>query len=186
MDLLTPDLGLFLWNLLAFVILFFILKKIAWKPVLNSLKEREQGITDSLATAERVKAEMAQLKGENEALLATAREERAQLLKEARDTRDKIVSEAKEQAKLETSKIISDAQATIEQQKMAALTEVKNQVGNLVVEVAEKILRRELADKSAQEKLYPSIVQRSETELIYDAKSPFSGTLCQIYLRSGG
>jgi F-type H+-transporting ATPase subunit b len=151
MDLLTPDLGLFLWNLLAFVILFFILKKTAWKPVLNSLKEREQGITDSLATAEKVKAEMVQLKGENEALLAKAREERAQLLKEARDTRDKIVSEAKEQAKLETSKIIADAQATIEQQKMAALTEVKNQVGNLVVEVAEKILRRELADKSAQE-----------------------------------
>ena len=80
---------------------------------------------------------MVQLKGENEALLTKAREERAQLLKEARDTRDKIVSEAKEQAKIEAGKIITDAQAAIEQQKMAALTEVKNQVGNLVVEVAE-------------------------------------------------
>jgi len=152
MDLLTPDLGLFLWNLLAFLILFFILKKTAWKPILKSLNEREQGIADSLATAERVKAEMAQLKNENEALLAKAREERALLLKEARETKEKIINEAKEQAKLEAGKVITDAQAAIEQQKMAALTEVKNQVGTLVVEVAEKILRRELANKAEQEK----------------------------------
>ena len=99
MDLLTPDLGLFIWNLLAFLIVFFILKKFAWKPILKSLKERETGIADSLATAEKVKAEMAQLKNENEALLAKAREERAQMLKEARETKDKIINEAKEQAK---------------------------------------------------------------------------------------
>jgi F-type H+-transporting ATPase subunit b len=151
MDLLIPSFGLIFWTLLAFLLVFFILKKYAWKPILKSLNDREQGIADSLATAEKIKAEMVQLKGENEALLAKAREERAQLLKEARDTRDKIVNEAKEQAKIEAGKIISDAQAAIEQQKMAALTEVKNQVGNLVVEVAEKILRRELADKSQQE-----------------------------------
>jgi len=151
MDLLTPDLGLFLWNLLAFVILYLILKKTAWKPILKSLKEREQGITDSLATAERVRAEMAQLKNENEALLAKAREERAQLLREARETKDKIVNEAREQARTEAGKIIADAQAAIETQKMAALTDVKNQVGNLVIEVAEKVLRRELKDKNAQE-----------------------------------
>jgi F-type H+-transporting ATPase subunit b len=151
MDLLTPDLGLFLWNLLAFLILFFVLKKTAWKPILKSLNEREKSISDSLATAEKVKAEMAQLKNENEALLAKAREERALLLKEARDTKDKIISEAKEQAKVEAGKIITDAQAAIEQQKMAAITDVKNQVGTLVVEVAEKILRRELANKAEQE-----------------------------------
>src|ERR1700733_14370946 len=151
MDLLTPDLGLFLWNLLAFLILFFILKKTAWKPILKSLDEREKGISDSLATAERGKKEMAQLKNENEALLAKAREERALLLKEARETKDKIINEAKDQAKVEASKIITDAQAAIEQQKMAAITEVKNQVGNLVVEVSEKILRRELSNKSEQE-----------------------------------
>src|SRR5580692_6143270 len=138
MDLLTPDLGLFLWNLLAFLILFVILKKTAWKPILKSLKERETSISDSLATAERVKAEMAQLKNENEALLAKAREERALLLKEARETKDKIINEAKDQAKEEGAKIIAEARLAIEQQKMAALTEVKNQVGNLVVEVAEK------------------------------------------------
>jgi F-type H+-transporting ATPase subunit b len=94
---------------------------------------------------------MAQLKSENETLLAKAREERALLLKEARETKDKIINEAKDQAKLEAGKIISDAQVAIEQQKMAAITEVKNQVGNLVVEVAEKILRRELSNKAEQE-----------------------------------
>ena len=149
--MLTPDLGLFIWNLLAFVILLVVLGKFAWKPILKSLKERENGIADSLATAERVKTEMAQMKSENEALLAKAREERAALLKEARDTKDKIINEAKDEAKHAAGKIISDAQAAIEQQKMAALTDVKNQVGSLVIEVAEKILRRELADKKEQE-----------------------------------
>src|ERR1700743_411359 len=135
MDLLMPDLGLFIWNLVGFLILFFILKKTPWKPILNSLNEREKGITDALATAERVKAEMAQLKSENEALLAQAREERATMLKEARDTKDKIINEAKEQAKAEAGKLINDARAAIEVQKMAAITEVKNQIGNLVVDV---------------------------------------------------
>jgi F-type H+-transporting ATPase subunit b len=152
MDLLTPSFGLLLWTLLAFGIVFFILKKFAWQPILSSLKERETGIADSIATAERVRAEMALLKSENEALLAKAREERAQILKEARDIKEKIVSEAKEQAKSEANKIISEANAAIQQQKMAALTDVKNQVGLLVVDVAEKVLRRELQSKSEQEK----------------------------------
>ncbi|MGZ5135189.1 MAG: F0F1 ATP synthase subunit B [Flavitalea sp.] len=151
MRLLTPEFGLIIWTLLAFIIVLVILKKFAWKPILNSLKERETTIADSLATAERVKAEMSQLKSENEALLAKAREERALLLKEARDTKDRIISEAKEQAKIEANKIVLDAQAAIQQQKMAALTDVKNQVGNLVIEVAEKVLRRELGNKSEQE-----------------------------------
>ena len=150
-DLLKPDLGLMLWNLIGFFILLFILGKFAWKPILKSLKLRESSIAESLATAEKVKAEMAQLKSENEALLAKAREERAQLLKEARDTKDKIINEAKEQAKTEANKIIAEAQSAIQQQKMAALTDVKNQVGNLVIDVAEKVLRRELGNKSEQE-----------------------------------
>lgn len=151
MDLLIPSFGLLIWTLLAFLIVFFILKKFAWKPILNSLKERETTIADSLATAEKMKAEMAQFKSENEALLAKAREERGQLLKEARDTKDKIIAEAKEQAKVEANKIITDAQAAIQQQKMAALTDVKNQVGQLVIEVSQKVLRRELSNKSEQE-----------------------------------
>jgi len=151
MDLLIPSFGLIIWTLLAFLIVFFILKKFAWKPILQSLKEREVTIADSLATAERMKAEMAQFKSENEALLAKAREERGQMLKEARDTKDRIIAEAKEQAKLEANKIITDAQTAIQQQKMAALTDVKNQVGQLVIEVTQKVLRRELSNKSDQE-----------------------------------
>lgn len=151
MDLLTPSFGLIFWTLLAFIVVFLILKKFAWKPILNSLEEREKLISGSLETAERVKAEMAQMKSENEALLAKAREERSQMMKEARDTRDKIVNEAKDQAKAEASRIVAEAQQAIQQQKMAAITDVKNQVGNLVIEVAEKILRRELNNKSEQE-----------------------------------
>jgi len=151
MKLLLPEFGLLIWTLVAFLVVFYILAKFAWPAIVKGLKEREQGITDSLATAEKVKAEMAQLKSENEALIAQAREERAQMLKEARDTKDKIINEAKAQAKVEASKIIIDAQAAIEQQKMAAITDVKNQVGNLVVEISEKILRRELSNKPDQE-----------------------------------
>ena len=94
---------------------------------------------------------MAQLKSENEVLLAKAREERGQLLKEARETKDRIINEAKEQAKTEANKIITEAQAAINAQKMAALTDVKNQVGKLVIEVTEKVLRKELQNKEAQE-----------------------------------
>ena len=151
MKLLTPEFGLLIWTLLAFLIVFFILKKLAWPAIIKGLQDREKGIADSLSTAERVRAEMAQLKNENEALLALAREERSKLLKEARETKDKIINDAKEQAKAEASKIISEAQAAIETQKMAAITDVKNQVGKLVIEVSEKVLRRELSSKEAQE-----------------------------------
>jgi len=151
MELLLPGLGLLVWTFLAFLIVFFILKKFAWKPILSSLKARETGIADSLAMADNVKAEMAQLKNENEQLMAQAREERAEMLKEARDTKDKIINEAKDQAKVEANKIITEAGIAIQNQKMAALTDVKNQVGVLVIEVAEKVLRRELANKTDQE-----------------------------------
>ena len=159
MELLTPSFGLIFWTLLAFIIVLFILRKYAWKPILGSLDQREKSISDSLETAERVKAEMAQLKSENEELMAKAREERSVMLKEARETKDRIVNEAKEQAKVETNKIIADAQSVINQQKMAALTELKNQVGNLVVEVSEKILRRELSNKQEQEKYIQQLAE---------------------------
>ena len=151
MKLLTPEIGLLVWTLLAFLIVFFILKKLAWPAIIKGLRDRENSIADSLATAERVKAEMAQLQSENEALLAKAREERALLLKEARETKDRIISEAKEQAKVVADKMVTDAQVAINAQKMAALTEVKNRVGKLVIEVSEKVLRKELANKEAQE-----------------------------------
>lgn len=151
MELLLPKLGLLAWTLLAFLIVFFLLKKMAWPAIIKGLRDRENSITDSLATAQRVKEEMALMKSENEALLAKAREERALMLKEARETKDRIIHEAKDQAKTEANKIVAEAQSAINAQKMAALTEVKNQVGKLVIEVSEKVLRKELANKEAQE-----------------------------------
>ena len=151
MELLLPKLGLLIWTLLAFLIVFFLLKKMAWPAIIKGLRDRENSITESLASAKKVKEEMALMKSENETLLAKAREERAQLLKEAREMKDKIINEAKEQAKTEANKIVTEAQAAINAQKMAALTEVKNQVGKLVIEVSEKVLRKELANKDAQE-----------------------------------
>lgn len=162
MQLLTPSFGLLIWTLLAFLIVFFILKKFAWPAIVGGLKKREETITEALATAEKVKAEMAQMKNENEALLASAREERAKLLKEARETKDRIINEAKEQAKTEANKIVTEAQAAINAQKMAALTDVKNQVGKLVIEVSEKILRKELANKEAQEAHIKGLVNEAK------------------------
>ena len=152
MDLLLPGIGLLFWTLLTFGLVFFILKKFAWGIIIKSLNERESGITEALASAEKVKAEMAQLKNENETLMAQAREERSQMLKEAKETKDKLISEAKEQAKAEAAKIINDAQAAIHTQKMAALTDVKNQIGNMVIEISEKVIRKQLENKSEQEK----------------------------------
>jgi len=151
MELLTPSFGLIFWTLLAFVVVLYILGKFAWKPILNSLNQREKLIADSLETAQRVRAEMAQLKNENEELMVKAREERGVMLKEARETKDKIINEAKEQAKIEANRIIIEAQQQITVQKMAALTDVKNEVGRLVVEVTEKVLRKQLSTTEAQE-----------------------------------
>lgn len=151
MDLLLPGLGLLAWTLVAFLIVLFILGKFAWKPIISSLSERENTIAASLASAEKVKAEMVLLKSENEALLVKAREERAGMIKDAKDLSDRMVSEAKDKAKTEYDRIVKEAQFAIEQQKMAALTDVKNTVGNLVIEVAEKVLRRELNNKPEQE-----------------------------------
>lgn len=162
MQLLTPAFGLIFWTVISFLFFLFILKKFAWKQIIESMNTREKGIADSLATAENVRAEMALLKSENEALLAKAREERAQMMREAKETRDKIIIEAKEQARTETSKIIADAQSVINQQKMAAITDLKNQVGNLVVEVSEKVLRRELNNKADQEKYIQQLSQHVE------------------------
>ena len=143
--------GLLFWTFIAFIIVLVILGKFAWKPIIQSLNERENTIAASLATAEKVKLEMLQLKNENEALLIKAREERAGMIKDAKDLSDRMVNEAKDKAKSEYDRILKDAQNAIEQQKMAALTDVKNTVGNLVIEVAEKVLRRELSNKAEQE-----------------------------------
>ena len=119
--------------------------------MLKAISDREKGIEESLAKANQMKADLSAMQNENEALLAKAREERATLIKEAKEASEKMVAEAKEKAKSEYERIVADAQVAINQQKNAALTEVKNQVGSLVVEVAEKVLRRELTNKAEQE-----------------------------------
>jgi F-type H+-transporting ATPase subunit b len=150
MDLLTPGFGLFFWTLIAFTTVFFLLKLFAWKPILQALSERENNIADSIASAEKVRNEMVSLKSEHEVLLNQAREERTMLLKEAKETRDRIVNEAKEVAKEEASKIMAETRQQIEFQKNAAIVDVKNQIGMLVIEVAEKVLRKEMANKQEQ------------------------------------
>lgn len=162
MELLLPKLGLIFWTLIAFGITLWILRKFAWKPILKSLDEREKNISDSIMSAENVRKEMSELKSENEALLALAREERAIMMREAKETRDKIIQDAKEQARAETNKIVADAQSVINQQKMAAITDLKNQVGNLVIEVSEKVIRRELSNKGEQEKYIQQLSQNVE------------------------
>ena len=151
MDLLLPHLGLIVWTVLAFLVVLFILKKYAWSAILKGLNEREANIANSIATADKVRAEMSQLKSDNEALLVAAREERAAMLKEAKEIKDKMINDAKDDAKVHAAKIITDAQASIQNQKMAALTDIKNEVGKMVIEISEKIIRKELANKTEQE-----------------------------------
>jgi len=150
--LVLPDIGLVFWNTVAFVGLLAVLGKFAWKPMLKAISDREKGIEDALTKADQMKADLSAMQNENEILLAKAREERATLIKEAKEAAEKMVVEAKEKAKSEYERIVADAQLAITQQKNAALTEVKNQVGTLVVEVAEKVLRKELSNKADQEK----------------------------------
>lgn len=149
--LVLPDIGLVFWNTVAFLGLLVVLGKFAWKPMLKAISDREKGIEDSLAKADKMKADLSAMQNENEALLAKAREERATLIKEAKEASEKMIAEAKDKAKSEYERIVADAQVAINQQKNAALTEVKKQVGSLVVEVAEKVLRRELTNKAEQE-----------------------------------
>ncbi|CAN5883219.1 F0F1 ATP synthase subunit B [soil metagenome] len=151
MDLLLPHLGLIVWTVIAFLVVLFILKKYAWTAILKGLDDREANIASSIATADKVRAEMANLKSENEALLVAAREERATMLKEAKEIKDQMINDAKDDAKLQATKIITDAHASIQNQKMAALTDIKNEVGKMVIEISEKILRKELANKAEQE-----------------------------------
>ncbi|MEN9964933.1 MAG: hypothetical protein RL582_2028 [Bacteroidota bacterium] len=159
MSLLLPHLGLIFWTLLAFLIVFFILKKFAWSAILKGLNDRETNITEAIASAEKVKKEMAQLKSENENLLAAAREERTAMLKEAKEIKDKMISDAKNDAKDQAARIIAEAQASINQQKMAALTDIKNHVGKMVVEVSEKIIRKQLSNPAEQEQYINTLTQ---------------------------
>lgn len=158
MELLTPKLGLFFWSLVIFVIFAFILGKFAWKPIINGLRKREETIENSLREADRAREEMARLQADNERLLQEARAERDAMLKEAREAKDKIVGEARDEAKRESARIIEGARKEIEAEKLAALTELKNQVGQLSIEVAEKLLRQELSNQDKQKEVVDRLV----------------------------
>ena len=145
--------GLFFWQSLIFLLLIFLLRKFAWKPILDAVNEREEGIKNALLSAEIAKRDMQNLRSDNEKLLAEARVERDVILKEAREIKDKIVSEAKDEAQVQAGKMIEQAKAAINSEKNAAMAELKNQVSSLSIEIAEKVLRSELADKESQTKL---------------------------------
>jgi F-type H+-transporting ATPase subunit b len=159
MDLVTPSFGLFFWTTLSFGILVLLLKAFAWKPILNTIKEREESIDKALKSAEKAREEMKSLQADNEKILAEARAERDAMLKEGRELRDKTVEAAKETAKNEAEKIIASAREQIDLEKKAAMTELKNHVAILSVEMAEKILRAELADAKKQEALINEMLQ---------------------------
>ncbi|HLP14567.1 MAG TPA: F0F1 ATP synthase subunit B [Flavobacteriales bacterium] len=158
MGLITPGIGLIFWTTLAFLVVFFLLKKMAWKPILETLKKREDSIAEALKAAENAKNEMAALQASNEKLLKQAREERDAILKEARDMKDAIVGEAKTKATAEADRIIAASRETIKNEKLAAIAELKNQVATLSIEIAEKMLKSELSAENKQNTVINNLV----------------------------
>lgn len=150
MGLVTPGIGLIFWMLLAFTLVMFILKKFAWKPVLKMIKERDDHISQSLKAAENAREEMKKLQADNENVLKEARKERDVLMAEARQVKEKIISDAKTQAQSEADKIIAAARLAIEKEKVAAIHEMKAKIAEFSVDVASKILRKELSAESTQ------------------------------------
>lgn len=148
--MLTPEIGLVFWTTIAFLILLYILGKYAWKPIVNALNQREEGIKKALESAEEARKEMQNLHADNEKLLAEARVERDAMLKEARKIKNKIVDEAKTEAQQQGAKMIEQAKATIESEKKAAIAELKKQMATLSLDIAEKVVRDELSDKKKQ------------------------------------
>jgi F-type H+-transporting ATPase subunit b len=155
MDKLINDfsLGLFFWQFLIFIGLIFLLKKFAWKPILDAVNEREEGIRNALLSAENAKRDMQNLKSDNEKLLAEARLERDSMMKDAREIKEKMISDAKTEAQVVGQQMIEQAKATIQSEKNAALAELKSQVSTLSLDIAEKLLKEELSNKEAQTKL---------------------------------
>ena len=150
MDLVTPEIGLIFWTTVSFIILLWLLGKFAWKPILSALNEREDGIKKALVEADKARQEMAELQSSNENILKEAREERDALLKDAREIKNNMISEAKEEAKTQADKIVHQAKVTIENEKQAAITHLKNHVAELSIGIAEKVIKEELSNKDKQ------------------------------------
>ena len=159
MELVKPSIGLIFWMAVSFSIILFLLKKFAWKPILGMIKEREQSIENALAAAENAKEEMKALQSNNERILVEARAERDQLLKDAREIREKMIAEAKVIATKEGERLLKSARENIQNEKMAAITELKNQVATLSIDIAEKILKSELSSDEKQKSLVNTLLK---------------------------
>ena len=153
------SIGLFFWQTVVFLLLIFLLKKFAWKPILDAVNDREEGIKRALLSAENARVEMASLQSDNEETLKKARSERDNLLKEAKQMKQKLIDEAKDEANSEAKKIIIQAQESIQSEKNAAIVDLKNQVANLSVEIAEKVLKEKLSEDKAQMNLVKELVK---------------------------
>jgi len=158
MELVTPDIGLIFWMTVSFTIVLVILKKYAWKSILQGLKDREDSIKESLSSAEKAREEMSKLKSDNEQLLAEARLERDKIIKEALATANTIKDEAKTEASKISGKMIEDARNVITSEKQAALAEMKQQVASLSLDIAEKLLRKNLSDQKDQRDLVDQFI----------------------------
>ena len=162
MELVTPEIGLIFWTTIVFLILLAVLKKYAWKPILSAVDERNKSIEDALKAADKAKNEMLALNTDNERILAEAKKERDALLKEGREIKDNIIAEAKDKAKLEADKILITAKEQINNEKMKAITELKNQVAEISIDIAEKILKSELSDENKQKELIAEALKSNE------------------------
>ncbi len=156
------DPGLIIWTTIIFTLLLIVLKKFAWKPILNAVDERNKSIEEALKSADKAKEEMSLLNADNERILTEAKTQRDALLKEARDIKDGIIKEAKEKADHEAEKIINSAKKQIANEKMKAITELKNSVAILSIDIAEKVLKRELKEKTSQEEFITEELKNSD------------------------
>lgn len=159
MELVKPAFGLVFWMLVSFSIIVFLLKKFAWPVILGSLNEREKSIADALNAAQKAKEEMANLKADNEKLLAEARNQRDLILKEARDAKESIINEARSKATEEADRLTRLSREQITNEKMAAITELKNLVASLSIEIAEKVIRQQLSTDDKQKQLVQDLLK---------------------------
>ena len=162
MDLITPDVGLLFWTLVSFIILYIILRKFAWGPILAAVKEREESIKAALDAADNAKKEMENLKADNEKILNEAKTERETMLKEAREMKSKLISDAENEAKAKAKTMVETAKTAIQNEKNSAMNELKNTVVDLSVGIAEKLISEELADKDRQLKMIEEILDDSK------------------------
>ena len=159
MSLVTPDIGLLFWMLVSFLIVFFLSKKFAWKPILDMLHEREDSIEQALKSADKARESMERLQADNERLINEARAEREKIFREAHEIKDKIIGEAREQAVKEKDRIMTDARTSIEAEKNMAIREIRNTAAELSVQIAEKLLRRELSHDQKQKDLIERLIK---------------------------